>query len=245
MTQEVTGEAEVAAEPERHNRESDEDEDLIEAVLAGDGIAFEIIMRRHNRLMFRAARAILRNEADAEDAVQEAYLKAYVNLQGFSRKARLSTWLCKIAVNESLGRLRRRIPSSPLGDSVEGTMATRSHQLAATSWMADTVSPEAAAARGQLRRLVEKAIDDLPRAQQAVFMLRAVEGFSTEDTAECLTIPPETVKTRLHRARKRLRASLSRDCESALTDAFPFAGTRCDRVVAQVLRRLKEIPASG
>ena len=206
---------------------------LVAAARGGDGAAFEAIMRRHNRQLFRTARAILRNEADAEEAVQEAYLTAFLHLDGFSGTARLSTWLVKITVNEALGRLRRRMPGGESEDLAEETMSKRTTAEA---------SPEAAAAQGEIRRLLEAAIDALPQAQRTVFMLRAVEEFSTEDTASCLGIPPETVKTRLHRARQALRRRLQHCVASALTDTFPFAGARCDRVVAAVLSRLDRAP---
>lgn len=213
--------------------------ELVQAILGGDDIAFETVMRRNNRLMFRTARAILENEADAEDVVQEAYLKAYTKLGQFSGQARLSTWLCRIVVNEALGRLRRRMPHAPLDEIVEEGMKTDLHAGNLVPWLSKAGSPEDEAARSQIRRLMEQAIEGLPRDQRAVFMLRAVEGFSTDEAAECLSIPAETVKTRLHRARKRLQASLNGRFEASLAEVYPFAGARCDRVVAGVLGRLK------
>lgn len=218
--------------------------ELVAAILRGDGVAFEIVMRRHNRLMFRTARAILDNEADAEDVVQDAYVKAYTRLDQFTGKARLSTWLCRIVVNEALGRLRRRMPHAQLDDFVEEGVTTRSMDTS-SPLVAASLSPEEEAARGQLRALLERAIAALPRDQRAVFMLRAVEGFSIEETADCLAVPPETVKTRLHRARKRLQRDLGSRFEARLPEVFPFAGTRCDRVVAGVLRRFKDAAPPG
>ena len=232
-------------QPEKNTGDSMEDPELVQAVLQGDGAAFEIVMRRHNRLMFRTARAILENEADAEDAVQEAYIRAYTKLRQFSGQARLSTWLCRIVVNEALGRLRRRMPDAPIDDVLEESMRTDLHAEGSTAWMSKTASPEDEAVRGQLRGLMEQAIDSLPRDQRAVFMLRAVEGFTTEETAGCLNIPPDTVKTRLHRARKRLQSGLAGQFESSLAEVFPFAGERCNRVVAGVLGRLKGAPPPG
>lgn len=208
---------------------------LVAAVLAREAGAFEVLMRRHNRLLFRTARALLQNDADAEEVVQEAYLKAYLNLSAFSGAARLSTWLVKITVNESLARLRRRMPGGPPEVLAEETIMADSFSLNPAG---QAPSPEAASAQGEIRRLLEAAIDSLPQAQRAVFMLRAVEEFSTEDTAECLGIPPQTVKTRLHRAKRHLRRNLQRRAESALSDTFPFAGARCDRIVRQVFSRL-------
>lgn len=221
-----------------------EERDLVAAVLRGDGVAFEIVMRRHNRLMFRTARAILDNEADAEDVVQDAYVKAYTKLDQFTGTARLSTWLCRIVVNEALGRLRRRMPHARLDDVVEDSMTKRSAETP-VPLIAETLSPEEEAARAQLRGLLERAIAALPREQRAVFMLRAVEGFSIEETADCLAVPPETVKTRLHRARKRLQRDLGSRFEARLPEVFPFAGARCDRVVAGVLGRFRGAAPPG
>lgn len=220
------------------------DAELIAAVRGGDAQAFETIMRRHNRLLFRTARAILQNEADAEEVVQETYLKAYLHLGGFAQQARLSTWLVKIAVNEALGRLRRRMPGGPPEAFAESSM-TAETSITAPSLSPAASTPEAAAAQLEIRRLLEAAIDALPQAQRAVFVLRAVEEFTTEDTADCLGIPAETVKTRLHRARQHLRRSLQRRVESSLSDTFPFAGARCDRIVTGVLNRLALKPPDG
>lgn len=220
------------------------DTELIAAVRAGDSTAFEAIMRQHNRLLFRTARAIVQNDADAEEVVQETYLKAYLHLGGFAEQARLSTWLVRIAVNEGLARLRRRMPGGPPEALAEWSMTAESSSTAIGATAAQD-SPEAAAAHSEIRRLLEAAIDTLPQAQRAVFMLRAVEEFSTEDTAECLGIPAETVKTRLHRAKRQLRRSLQRRAQSTLADTFPFAGARCDRVVAEVLKRLPRKPPGG
>lgn len=211
----------------------DDDTALIAAACGGDTAAFEAIMRRHNRLLFRTARAILQNEADAEEVVQEAYLKAFLNLGGFAGSSRLSTWLVKITVNEALARLRRRMPTGAPEQPVEDSMVPET--------TAET-SPEAAAAQGEIRRLLEAAIDALPQAQRTVFMLRAVEEFSTEDTATCLGIPAETVKTRLHRAKQQLRRRLQHRVATALSETFPFAGARCDRVVVAVLGELNPPP---
>ena len=192
-------------------------------------------MRRHNRLLFRTARSILKHDADAEEVVQETYLKAYVHLDGFAGSARLSTWLVKIAVNESLSRLRRRMPVTYLEGLSEESMIEPANPVQP---LRTPDSPEASAARGEIRALIELAIDELPQAQRAVFMLRAIEEFSVEDTSDCLGIPKDTVKTRFHRAKRHLRKSLADTLQSALADTFPFAGRRCDRIVAAVLGRL-------
>lgn len=217
---------------------------LIAAAQGGDTAAFEAIMRAHNRLLFRTARAILLNEADAEEIVQEAYLKAFLNLKRFAGESRIETWLVKITVNEALGRLRRRMPSAAIERATEAQMSAQTELHIPAVTPRPAASPEAAAAQGEVRRLLEAAIDALPQAQRTVFMLRAVEEFSTEDTADCLGIPADTVKTRLHRAKLQLRRSLQRSAAAALADSFPFAGARCDRIVAAVLRRLG-LPPDG
>jgi RNA polymerase sigma-70 factor (ECF subfamily) len=208
----------------------------------GDSGAFEALMRRHNRMLFRTARAILRDDAEAEDALQEAYLQAYRSLASFRGEAQVSTWLARIVANEALQRLRkqtRRADIVPLLQPADGT------QLEQVMDSDIDKAPEMTAARHQMRRLLESQIDALPEAYRTVFMLRAVEELSVEETAAVLDIPAATVRTRLFRARSMLREALAQKIDVACEDAFSFAGERCDRVVAGVLARLnppKEIP---
>lgn len=211
------------------------DAELAQRAAAGDAPAFEHIMRRHNRLLFRTARSILRSDADTEDALQEAYLRAWHALKSFRAEARLSTWLVRIVVNEALGRLRRRsavvIPldttlDDPVLDAEDGMHDDPDRQ------------PERIAMRAEMRRLMEARIDRLPEAFRSVFVLRAVEELSVEEVAAALDLPEATVRTRFFRARGLLREGLSRDVDLALGDAFSFAGERCDRIVAAVLARL-------
>lgn len=208
--------------------------DLVARAASGDELAFECIMRRHNRLLFRTARSVLKSDAEAEDALQEAYLRAWRGLGGFRADAVLSTWLVRIVINESLARLRRRgaqvIPLETAMDS--------EHQM--QPWLADDPDrqPDRAAMRTQLRHLMEARIDMLPDAYRSVFMLRAVEELSVEEVAAALEIPQATVRTRFFRARSLLREGLSRDVDVATSDAFSFDGERCDRIVASVLARL-------
>ena len=212
--------------------------DLVEAARAGNGAAFEAIMRRHNRLLFRTARAILKDEAEAEDAVQEAYIKAFSKLSTFAGKASLSTWLVRITVNEALSRRRggsRRFEMDEF-DELQDLGAEKGGSALGAADQRDT--PESCAARGEIRRLIEQAIDELPQHFRTVFVLRAVEEFSVAETASCLDIPQDTVKTRFHRAKQALRQALDRRLDSVLAETFPFAGRRCDRIVAQVLARL-------
>jgi RNA polymerase sigma-70 factor, ECF subfamily len=211
------------------------DTELAARASNGEQAAFETIMRRHNRLLFRTARSILKSDAEAEDALQEAYLQAWRALGSFRADARLSTWLVRIVINQALARRRRRgaevIPLDPAFDGA-------GHESEA--WMEDDPDrqPERVAMRGEVRRLIEARIDMLPDAFRGVFMLRAVEELSVEETALALDIPQATVRTRFFRARSLLREGLSRDIDIAVGDAFSFAGERCNRIVASVLATL-------
>lgn len=217
-------------------------DDTADAALAaraadGDDVAFERIMRRHNRLMFRTARSILKSDAEAEDALQEAYLRAWRALGSFRSEARLSTWLVRIVINEALGRLRRRgaqvlafdasidLADVTLEDVREGNPDDR---------------PDRAAMRSEVRAMMEACIDALPEAFRTVFMLRAVEEMSVEEVSAALGLPEATVRTRFFRARGLLREGLARDVDHALADAFSFDGARCDRIVAGVIARLND-----
>lgn len=209
---------------------------IVGRIRQGDGAAFEIVMRRHNQMLFRLARSIVRNDAEAEDVVQETYVRAFSRLGDFAGASRLSTWLARIAINEALGRLRhrRRFVAAPAphdGDrpDAEDALATR---------RSDHPDPERLAASSELRRLLEQAIDDLPDGFRSVFMLRAVEQMSVAETAECLGLRPETVKTRFHRARLLLQQALNARAAAATPDAFAFDGARCDRIVENVLLRV-------
>jgi RNA polymerase sigma-70 factor, ECF subfamily len=195
---------------------------------------FEALMRRHNRMLFRTARAILRDDAEAEDALQEAYIRAYRSLGEFRGEAQISTWLARIVANEALMRLRKRTRRAaivPIDASVTSDQVERTET--------DMEKPDAAAERAQMRRLLESQIDALPDAYRAVFMLRAVEELSVEETADVLGLPPATVRTRLFRARAMLREQLAQKIDVACEDAFSFAGARCDRIVANVLERIR------
>lgn len=210
------------------------DAELAGRAAAGDAAAFEAIMRRHNRLLFRTARAILKSDQEAEDALQDAYLRAWRALEGFRAEARLSTWLVRIVVNEALGRLRRKG-----AEIVPLDAAMTSAEPAIQAALADAPDdrPEPAAMRAQLRQLLEARIDLLPDAFRTVFMLRAVEEMSVEEVAEVLQIPEATVRTRYFRARSLLREGLASAIDMTLADAFAFDGARCDRIVAGVLAR--------
>jgi len=217
---------------------------LARRIVARDERAFEALMRTHNRMLYRLARSVLKDDAEAEDAVQEAYLAAYRNIETFRGGAKLSTWLARIVLNEAYGRLRKRKAVAPVvplagapgdrhGDSrpEEGIMMDETGER-----------PEAAAMRGEVRRMLERRIDALPEQFRTVFMLREVEELSVEETAECLELPPATVRTRAFRARALLREALARDIDAATVHAFGFAGERCDRIVVRVLQALGSHP---
>jgi RNA polymerase sigma-70 factor, ECF subfamily len=213
------------------------DSRLVERVRAGDAAAFELIMRRHNRRLFRLARSVLRNAAEAEDVVQETYVRAFAKLDDFRGPDGFAAWLARIAYNEALGRARGAERVVSLHDYVsdgDGDGDAR-HIETMTSPHPD---PERLTGYGELRRLLEDAIDALPDDFRAVFVLRAVEGMSVAETAAALSIPPETVKTRLHRARHRLQEALGARFEALMPAAFEFGGARCDRIVAAVLARI-------
>jgi RNA polymerase sigma-70 factor (ECF subfamily) len=212
---------------------------LVERVRAGDAAAFELIMRRHNRRLFRLARSVLRNGAEAEDVVQETYVRAFAKLDHFNGPDGFSAWLARIAYNEALGRVRGRDRVVSLHDYVDDgdgdADGVRIEMM--TSHRPD---PEHLTGNGELRRMLEDAIDALSDDFRAVFVLRAVEGMSVSETAAALSIPPETVKTRFHRARHRLQAALGARFEALMPAAFEFGGAHCDRIVAAVLARLAQ-----
>ena len=197
--------------------------------------AFEAVMRRHNGRLFRVARSILKNDADAEDALQDAYLEAYRHLDEFRAEAQLSTWLTRIVVNQSLMRVRKQkrdgtvVPFQPEGAEPRPEVEVRDDK---------SESPSTTVLRTEMRRILERRIDELPVAYRTVFVMREIEDMSVEETAQCLDIPSSTVRTRLFRARALLRASVSRDVDMATGDVFAFLGARCDRIVANVLARL-------
>ncbi|MCE9660771.1 MAG: RNA polymerase sigma factor [Burkholderiales bacterium] len=213
------------------------DPELAALSAGGDAAAFEILMRRHNRLLFRTARSILKNDEDTEDALQEAYLHAWRSFAAFRAEAKVSTWLVRIVVNEALGRLRRRGAQVIPLRAADGFDEPPEEQGPEDD--ADR-GPERMVMQGELRVLMEKRIDTLPDVFRTVFMLRAVEELSVEETAAALQIPEATVRTRFFRARSILREGLSRDIDFAIGDAFAFAGGRCDRIVASVLARISE-----
>lgn len=207
-------------------------------VAAGDLKAFEQVMRRHNRMLYRAARSILRDDTETEDCLQSAYLIAYRSIASFAGRAKLSTWLARIVINEALGR-KRQAARRAVVVPIVGAVDTEDSAPPPIALATEAPGPEREAMRRELGALIETRIDALPEVFRGVFVLRAVEELSVEETADLLHIPEATVRTRFFRARSLLRESLAQDVDTALDTAFAFAGVRCDRIVAAVLERLR------
>jgi RNA polymerase sigma-70 factor, ECF subfamily len=212
-----------------------EDAELVRMALQRDGGAFRIIMQRHNRRLYRCARAIVRDDGEAEDIVQEAYGNAFSNLANFRGDSSLATWLTRIALNEALGRVRRRRPTVELS-TLDSPGRDKAQIIPFPLMVADS-DPERTVAQREIRRLIERAIDELPELFRVVFVMREIEDLSVEETADFLHLRSATVKTRLHRARRLLRKALDKQLASTLTDAFPFDGLRCARITDAILQR--------
>jgi RNA polymerase sigma-70 factor (ECF subfamily) len=215
------------------------DEEVVQRVRAGETSLFEVVMRRYNQRLYRVARVILRDDAEAEDVMQQAYVNAYLHLDQFAHRAAFSTWLTKIAVHEALARARRRDRFDPT-EAIYGWDGETMDALKSPE-----PDPERQAFAGELRALIESAIEALPEHYRAVFVMREVEGMSTAESAECLDITEETIKTRLHRARLLLREALYQRAGIQSGAAFPFQAPRCDRVVAAVLERIEAVSPLG
>jgi RNA polymerase sigma-70 factor (ECF subfamily) len=210
------------------------DEEVAVKVLDGETELFEILMRRHNRRLFRVTRSILRNDSESEDVVQDAYTRAYAHLGSFQGRSKFATWLTRIAVHEALSRKRRAakidaIEVDALADGDPRHLSGRTSR-----------SPEQLAIDRQLQAAIARAIDRLPLHHRTVFVLRDVQEMDTAETAECLGIQEQAVKTRLHRARKALKGFLDPHAGAAVETVFNFLGPRCDRMVATVLARITE-----
>ncbi|HET7434632.1 MAG TPA: RNA polymerase sigma factor [Thermoanaerobaculia bacterium] len=200
------------------------DEEVVRRVVAGETAMFEILMRRYNQRVYRVVRSIVRDDAEAEDVMQQAYMNAFVHLKQFEVRSRFSTWLTRIAINEALARVRRREMRAEVSEE-------SMQEIAATH-----ANPEEQATAAELRGVVEREIATLPEAYRTVLMLREVEGLSTSEAADCLDTTEDVIKTRLHRARNMLREKLYE--RVGFHALFPFMGTRCDDVVAKVMARL-------
>ncbi len=213
-----------------------DDAALARLARAGDGAAFRAIMQRSNRRLYRIARAVVSNDSEAEDVVQEAYVRAFAALKDFRGESSLATWLSRIVLNEAMGRLRRRRPTVDVA-AIEGRQPPHG-EIIPFPLASKEPDPERAIAQRQIHALLESAIDDLPESFRTVLVARAVEGMSIEETAALFGLKPETVKTRLHRARQLLREGLEKKIGPVLTDAFPFDGRRCERMTEAVLARI-------
>ena len=218
----------MQTQPSPLERSPDDDAALAARIAHRDERAFETLMRRHNRMLYRLARSILKDDDEAEDALQDAYLAAYGAIASFRGGARLSTWLARIVINAAYARLRKR----PVSADVVAIRADVEVPIA------EGESAETAAMRAELRALLMRTIDDLPEPFRTVYVLRDVEGMDVEETAECLDLPAATVRTRAFRARALLREALAHEIDVATADAFEFRGARCDRIVASVLARI-------
>lgn len=214
------------------------DIELVQRIQAKDMVALELLMRRNNQTLYRAARSILKNEEEAEEAVQDAYLKAYNGIADYRAGAALTTWLTRIVINEALARRRkhqRRAELIQLNKQIEHTPDFE-EGFQMQHHAAD--SPEVNAERAEIRRLIERNIDQLPETFRSVFVLRALEEMTAQETASCLDIPDATVRSRFFRARGLMREAIAREIDLSYDDAFHFAGARCDRIVANVLTPL-------
>ena len=225
---------------ERARTEDWTDDEIVRRVLEGDVVLFELLMRRHNQRIFRAIRSILRDDAECEDAMQEAYVRAYEHLSQFQGRAQFSTWLTRIAVNESLKRLSARSRFEPLDFVNEDGENESMH-----AFPSNLPSPEADAARTEAAGFLEEAILALPLPYRTVIVLRDVEEMSTADTAEALSLTEANVKVRLHRAHELLRNELASRAGASASRAFQFHAQRCDRVVGAVMARIQACDRSA
>ena len=208
----------------------DTDEALVQRARARDGAAFELLMRRHNQRVYRVVRSLLRDADEIEDVIQQSYLQAFLHLDQFGGNARWSTWVCRIAINEALARIRQRGRFVSIDAASEEAMADFSK--------GPDGDPERKAAGREFGAMVEQAIDGLPDIYRSVLILREIEGMTTEETAAVLGVEIDVVKTRLHRARAALRAAIENRVGEQMQSAFTFGNERCDRVVAAVLAKL-------
>jgi RNA polymerase sigma-70 factor, ECF subfamily len=211
------------------------DTDLVRRARDREEAAIRSIMQSNNRRLYRIARGILRNDGEAEDVVQETYVRAFTHLESFRGDSSLATWLARIAMNEALGRLRRQHPSVEWTTLEPGFLEAQIIQFPVS---ASSEDPEKTMAQREIQQVVEHAIDDLPEAFRIVFITRVIEGMNVEETAELLGLKPETVKTRLHRARTMLRDNVEKKIGPVVMEAFPFAGKRCERLTDAVVKRL-------
>ena len=213
--------------------------ELVELARRGGENAIRTLIERNNQRLFRAARSVLRNDGEAEDVVQETYVKAFTALASFRGEASFSTWLTRIALNEAVSRLRRRRRNSDL-EALDQAVSADAGLVSLFPLSLVPLPADTEAARSEMRQILETAIDGLPEGFRTVFVLRDVEGLSTEETAEQLTLKPETVKTRLHRARRMLRAVLEEQMRGSFAELYPFDGARCANMADRVIAKLRQ-----
>jgi RNA polymerase sigma-70 factor (ECF subfamily) len=213
------------------------DEEVVERVLAGDTALYEVVMRRYNTRLYRVARSILKNDGEAEDVMQDAYVKAFQHLSQFARRARFSTWLTRIAVHEAIARVQK----ARRFEDWDNMNENQQNEIGATPLRSN---PESETASVEMSKILEQAIEKLPDGYRAVVMMRDVEDMTTAEAAECLSLSEENVKIRLHRAHGMLRKELYANARISAADAFPFHAPRCDRVVANVFTRLAALETS-
>jgi RNA polymerase sigma-70 factor (ECF subfamily) len=224
---------------EQARKEDWSDEQIVARVLEGETALYELLMRRHNQRLYRVARAILRDDAEAEDVMQDAYVRAYQNLSSFEGRAKFSTWLSRIAVNEAISRSRKRVRFQSF-DAPAGSEGDPMNLIASTS-----STPERQAYDRELSVVIEQAVSTLTEDYRLVFMLRDVEGMSTEETADCLNLTQENVKVRLHRAHAKLRKEIYAAVGGTAARCFQFDAVRCDRVVQGVFQAIGRRPTQN
>jgi RNA polymerase sigma-70 factor (ECF subfamily) len=215
------------------------DAELVELARQGGENAIRTLIERNNQRLFRAARSVLRNDSEAEDVVQETYVKAFTVLKSFRGEASFSTWLTRITLNEAVSRLRRRRKNSDL-EALDQAVSADAGLVSLFPLSLVPLPADTEAARSEMRQMLETAIDGLPEGFRTVFVLRDVEGLSTEETADHLALKPETVKTRLHRARRMLRAVLEEELRGSFAELYPFDGARCVHMADRVIAKLKQ-----
>ncbi|MBZ5724504.1 MAG: RNA polymerase sigma factor [Acidobacteriia bacterium] len=208
------------------------DEEIVGRVRAGETRLYELLMRRYNQRLYRTIRSVISSDVDAEDVLQEAWVRAYEHLEQFAGRAAFSTWVTKIALYEAFGRARKGKRLQALEDDDGEIMAE------ARQGMTNADDPEKQAMRDELGQVLQSAVDGLPETYRSVFVLREVEQLSTVETAQCLSLSEEAVKTRLHRSRALLRRDLETRMGPAVVETYAFMGHRCDRVVATVMERI-------
>jgi RNA polymerase sigma-70 factor (ECF subfamily) len=211
---------------------------LVERALTREADACRILIKTYNQRLYRLARSIVRNDGEAEDVLQEAYMRAFAHLDTFRGDSALSTWLSRIVINEALGRLRKRRRATAAEALENQRRGSDGADIIPFPLVSSEADPERTMAQRQILNLVERATDDLPEIYRTVFVARVIEGLSMEETAEALSIKPETVKTRLFRARRLVREAIEKEVGPVLMDAFPFAGRRCERLTRAVMLRL-------